>query len=89
MNARIRRSFRRLDDFLGRYYAGRWRQGLAREQRDRADLFMLLVFSEALGIDNPAGWYTLELRGVMLDSFHTWHQHQGLEKSPLSDFRCC
>ena len=50
---------------------------------------MLLVFSEALGIENPAGWYTLELRGVMLESFHKWHRHQGLEKSPLSDFRCC
>ena len=87
------RSFRTLlagiDDFLGRYYAGPWRRSLAREQRDREDLFMLLVFSESLGIPNPAAWYTLELRGLMLEEFHAWHLRQGMDRSPLDDFRCC
>jgi len=79
----------RADDFLARVYAGRWRRGLAREQRDREDLFMLLLFSESLGVPNPTAWYTLELRGPMLEEFHAWHLRQGLEHSPLDDFRCC
>lgn len=78
-----------VDGFLEKYYAGRWKQGLARDLRDREDLFMLLLFSETLGIPNPTAWYTLELRGIMLEEFHQWHQRQGLEKSPLDDFRCC
>lgn len=87
--AAVRRWLKQADRFLARVYAGRWQRELAREQRDREDLFMLLVFSESLGIPNPASWYTLELRGPMLEAFHDWHRRQGMEKSPLDDFRCC
>ncbi len=85
----LRFNLNKLDHFLEQIYAGKWRREVAREQRDREDLFMLLVFSETLGIPNPATWYTLELRGPMLEEFHQWHKRQGLEKSPLEDFRCC
>lgn len=80
---------RKFDSFLEHIYAGPWKRTLLREQREREDLFMLMVFSESLGVENPAGWYTLELRGPMLEHFHDWHRRMGLEKSPLDDFRCC
>jgi len=50
---------------------------------------MLLVFSEMLGIPNPASYYTLELLPVLYDRFHEWHTRMGMEKSPLDGVRCC
>ncbi|MDL4864410.1 cory-CC-star protein, partial [Halomonas elongata] len=52
-------------------------------------LFMLLVFSELMGMPNPVGYYTLELQPLLMERFHDWHQRMGMERSPLDDFRCC
>ncbi|MCR6098468.1 hypothetical protein HXA34_00045 [Salipaludibacillus agaradhaerens] len=65
------------------------RTEILRELRDEDDLFFLLLYSEALGIPNPVSFYTLELYPYMLDKFHDWHLRMGMEKSPLSGFRCC
>ncbi len=62
---------------------------IARARRDEEDLFMLMVFSETLGIPNPATWYTLELQPLLLDRFHDWHKRMGMPHSPLDHFRCC
>src|SRR5699024_7657750 len=37
-------------DGLNEYYAGPYRQTFARAARDEEDLFMMMVFSEALGV---------------------------------------
>ncbi len=50
---------------------------------------MLLVFSESMGIPNPASYYTLELLPILYDRFHEWHLRMGMEHSPLDNFRCC
>lgn len=71
------------------FYEGRHRGALAREKRDEDDLFMLLVFSELMGIPSPAGYYTLELLPILYEEFHEWHLRMGMERSPLDDFRCC
>ncbi len=76
-------------DLLHEFYESRHRSALAREVRDEEDLFMLLVFSEMMGIPNPAGYYTLELLPVLYDRFHEWHIRMGMEHSPLDSFRCC
>ena len=76
-------------DLLQEFYEGRHRGALAREKREEEDLFMLLVFSDMLGIPNPASYYTLELLPVLYDRFHEWHIRMGMEKSPLDGFRCC
>lgn len=62
---------------------------IMREIRDEDDLFLLLCFSEMLGIPNPASYYTLELYPIILERFHEWHQRMGMEKSPLDGIRCC
>jgi hypothetical protein len=65
------------------------RREVASELRDEDDLFLLLLYSEMIGIPNPAYYYTLELYPYMMEKFHDWHLKMGMEKSPLSGFRCC
>ena len=50
---------------------------------------MLLVMSEALGVPNPASYYTLELLPVVYEDVHAWHTRMGLERSPLDGISCC
>ena len=71
------------------FYKAPYRSARAREKRDQEDLFMLLVFSEMMGVPNPASYYTLELQPVLMENFHDWHTRMGMEKSPLDNFRCC
>ncbi|WAA13189.1 cory-CC-star protein [Fervidibacillus halotolerans] len=65
------------------------RTEVARELREEEDVFFLLLFSEMVGIPNPAYYYTLELYPYMIEKFHDWHLRMGMEKSPLSGIRCC
>ncbi|MBM7094966.1 MULTISPECIES: cory-CC-star protein [Alteribacter] len=65
------------------------RTEIARELRDEDDLFMILCYSDMLGIPNPAFYYTLELYPHMLERFHEWHLRMGMDKSPINGFRCC
>ena len=70
-------------------YHAPYRGAVARAKRDQDDLFMLLIFSEMMGVPNPATYYTLELQPVLLERFHDWHTRMGMEHSPLDDFKCC
>jgi hypothetical protein len=83
------RGLRRLRDLFREFYQAPYRKTLARARRDEDDLFMLLVFSELMGIPNPASYYTLELLPLLYERFHDWHLRMGLEKSPLDNIRCC
>nr|WP_164669233.1 cory-CC-star protein [Virgibacillus doumboii] len=65
------------------------RQEIARELRDQDDLFLLLLYSEMIGIPNPVYYYTLELYPYMIEQFHDWHLRMGMEKSPMTGIRCC
>ena len=81
--------FSRISDGLREYYIAPYRREFARAQRDEDDLFMMLVFSESLGIPNPATYYTMELLPVVYDRFHDWHRRMGMERSPLDHVSCC
>ncbi|WP_165241404.1 cory-CC-star protein [Corynebacterium lizhenjunii] len=74
---------------LDLYYKAPYRATFARAQQQEDDLFMLLVFSEALGLDNPATFYTLELLPLIYEDVHAWHTRMGLERSPLDNISCC
>lgn len=80
---------RRVGELVREYYESPHRGALARARREEDDLFLLLVFSEMMGIPNPASYYTLELLPVLYDRFHDWHTRMGMERSPLDNFRCC
>jgi hypothetical protein len=74
---------------LREFYVAPYRSTLARASRYEDDLFMLLVYSELMGIPNPATYYLLELLPLLQDRFHEWHRRMGMERSPLSHFNCC
>jgi len=80
---------REIGALVREYYVAPHRGVVARAKRDEDDLFMLLVFSEMMGIPNPASFYTLELQPVLMERFHDWHVRMGMERSPLDGFRCC
>jgi len=65
------------------------RAEIKRELRDEEDVIFLLLFSEMLGIPNPATFYTLELYPEIIERFHEWHLRMGMDHSPLSGIRCC
>ncbi|MDR1529385.1 MAG: DNA helicase [Burkholderiales bacterium] len=71
------------------FYYAPYRRTLMRAKRDEDDLFMVLVFSESLGIPNPASFYTLELLPIMYERFHEWHKRMGMQRSPLDHIGCC
>ena len=71
------------------FYNAPYRGAVARAKRERDDLFMLLIFSEMMGIPNPATFYALELQPILMERFHEWHTRMGMEYSPLDEFRCC
>lgn len=85
----VKNLFRRIEAGLKEYYVAPYRQAFTRAQRDEDDLFMLMVFSESLGIPNPASYYTMELLPVVYERFHDWHKRMGMEKSPLDHVSCC
>ncbi len=86
---RLAEGWRRFNDFYDELFFSRYRSLAARRLRDQEDLFLLLCFSDLLGIPNPVSYYTLELLPAMMERFHEWHLRQGMERSPLEDFRCC
>ena len=85
----IKKKLRWLAYLASEAYNAPYRGTVARAKRDQDDLFMLLIFSEMMGVPNPATYYTLELQPIMLERFHEWHTRMGMEHSPLDDFRCC
>lgn len=78
-----------LGELLREFYSAPFRGAVARAKRQEDDLFMLLVFSEMVGIPNPASYYTLELQPLLYEDFHEWHKRMGMDHSPLEWFSCC
>jgi hypothetical protein len=78
-----------LGELLKEFYNAPFRGAIARAKRQEDDLFMLLVFSEMVGVPNPASYYTLELQPLLYQDFHEWHKRMGMEHSPLEGFSCC
>jgi len=78
-----------LGELLREFYTAPFRGAVARAKKQEDDLFMLLVFSEMVGVPNPASYYTLELQPLLYQDFHEWHKRMGMSHSPLEWFSCC
>lgn len=85
----IKRKIKYWLELYDEFYIAPYRSAIRREQRDQEDLFILLSFSDMLGIPNPVSFYTLELLPYIYEDFHEWHQRMGMERSPLDGIRCC
>ncbi|HEV2129828.1 MAG TPA: cory-CC-star protein [Longimicrobiaceae bacterium] len=70
-------------------YLTPYRSAIHREYLRERDLFLLLTFSELLGVPNPVQFYTLELYPELLEHFHEWHLRLGLPNAPEGGWRCC
>lgn len=86
---RLLRRWAAFREGLVEYYAGPYRQTLARERRDEDDLFTLVVLGEALGVPDPAAYYSAELMPLLAEDFHAWHRRMGMPRSPLDQMSCC
>ncbi len=86
---RIRRWLRAARDIYEGMYIAPYRSTIHREYLRQHDLFMLMGFSDLLGVPNPVQFYTLELYPALLEEFHRWHLRMGLEHPPEGGFRCC
>ena len=71
------------------FYVGPYRQTLKREQQAEDDFFSVVVLGEALGVPDPAAYYTAELMPALWGDFHAWHRRMGLPRSPLDHIACC
>lgn len=74
--------------YEGIYFAP-YRSAIQREYLEQRDLFLVLSFSDFLGIPNPVAFYTLELYPELIDQFHQWHVRMGMPRAPEGGFRCC
>lgn len=71
------------------FYVRPYRSTIARAKREEDDFFMLLVYSEMMGIPDPGAFYLLEVQPLLLERFHEWHLRMGMDRSPLDHLRCC
>ncbi|GAA1976775.1 hypothetical protein GCM10009718_11320 [Isoptericola halotolerans] len=74
---------------LREFYEAPYRRTMARARRDEDDLFTLVVLAEALGVPDPASYYTVEMLPLVADRVHEWHTRMGLDRSPLEHVSCC
>ena len=70
------------------YYESSYRGALNREKKQIDDFFMMILFSEMMGIPNPYEFYTLEIMLDFMPSFHKWHKSVGLNESPFENLPC-
>ncbi len=66
-----------------------YRSAIHREYLEQRDIFLLMGFSDLLGVPNPVQFYTLELLPELIEQFHEWHLRLGMESAPEGGFRCC
>lgn len=66
-----------------------YRSQIQREYLRERDLFLLVGFSDLLGVPNPVAFYTLELYPELIEQFHEWHVRLGMQQAPDGGFRCC
>ena len=89
LTARLRRSLAAARDIYEGIYIAPYRATIHREYLEQRDLFLLLSFSDLLGVPNPVQFYTLELYPELIEQFHQWHLRMGMEHAPEGGFRCC
>jgi len=76
-------------DIYEEIYFAPYRSQIYRSYREQRDLFLIMTFSDMLGVPNPAAFYALELYPDLIEEFHQWHLRMGMDQAPEGGFRCC
>ena len=87
--AAVRRRLRAARGSSEGFFFAPYRYQIYRAYRARRDVFLLLGFSDLIGVPNPVAFYTRELYPEVIEQSHEWHLRRGLEKAPEGGFRCC
>lgn len=85
----LRRRLRAARQIYEGLYIAPYRSLVHREYLRQRDLFLLMSFSDLLGVPNPVQFYTLELYPDLIEQFHQWHLRMGMPHAPEGGFRCC
>lgn len=85
----LRRRLRGAREIYEGVYMTPYRSAIHREYLRQRDLFLILGFSDMLGVPNPVQFYTLELLPALIEDWHEWHLRMGMEQAPEGGFRCC
>lgn len=86
---RIGAALRYARDVYEGVFMAPYRSTIHREYLRERDVFLLLSFSDLLGVPNPVQFYTLELYPELIEQFHEWHLRMGMPHAPEGGFRCC
>jgi hypothetical protein len=85
----VRRRLRAMREIYVGIFFVPYRSQMLRSYREERDTFLLLGFSDLLGVPNPAAFYALELYPDLIEEFHKWHVRIGMPRPPEGGFRCC
>ena len=87
--SRLRKGLRSFREIYEGIFIAPYRSAIHREFLEQRDLFLLLSFSDLLGVPNPVQFYTLELYPHLIEQFHEWHLRMGMPHAPEGGFKCC
>lgn len=85
--SRVAAAWRCIDAFHDEMFVAPWRQALEREARRQDDTFRTLVMLDALGVENPVAYETMELIPYLVADLHAWHQRMG--RDTFGDIGVC
>ncbi len=75
--SRLLAGWRRAETFHDELFVAPWRQALQREAQRQDDTFRALLLLDALGVENPVAYETLDLIPYLVADLHAWHQRMG------------
>ncbi len=75
--SRVVAAWHRIDALHSELFLAPWRQGLEREARRQDDTFRALVMLDALGVENPVAYETMDLVPYLVADVHEWHRRMG------------
>lgn len=84
----LREKFKNFTKLIDEYYYITYRRSFGQEIKDIDDFFMIMVFSEMMGIENPYKLQMLDMLPALMPRFHEWHKKMGLKDSPFEFFPC-
>lgn len=76
-SGRIRTAYHRLDRWHERWLMGRWRRAIAQDARQHDDVLHAVALLDALGVEHPLAYETLDAVPHLVGDLHEWHQRLG------------